>query len=74
VSDSELESLRQVARRIEKHYRRPQDIEWAIDSDSKILILQSRPETVWSIKEAVPVAKASDNPLQHVMNVFGGQR
>ncbi|MEO6078199.1 MAG: PEP/pyruvate-binding domain-containing protein [Steroidobacteraceae bacterium] len=74
VSDTELMQLRDVARRIEKHYGRPQDIEWAIDQQHRLRILQSRPETVWSAKEAAPVAVAKDNPLQHVMNVFGGRR
>lgn len=74
VSDDELEKLREVARRIEKHYGRPQDIEWAIDAAGDVRILQSRPETVWSVKEAAPVAAAKDNPLHHVMSVFGGRR
>lgn len=74
VSDDELQQLREVARRIEKHYGRPQDIEWAIDGAGSVRILQSRPETVWSVKEAAPVAAAKDNPLHHVMSVFGGRR
>ena len=38
-----------LARRAEKHYRCPQDVEWAIDAVSgDVLLLQSRPETVWS--------------------------
>ena len=74
LSDPELMQLREVARRIEKHYGRPQDIEWAFDQQQRLRILQSRPETVWSAKEAAPVAVAKDNPLQHVMNVFGGRR
>ncbi|MEJ0099533.1 MAG: PEP/pyruvate-binding domain-containing protein [Pseudomonadota bacterium] len=74
LSDAQLEQLRLVARRIEKHYGRPQDIEWAFDRAEKLRILQSRPETVWSAKEAAPVAAAKDNPLHHVMNVFGGRR
>jgi pyruvate,water dikinase len=74
VSDEELQQLRLVARRIEKHYGRPQDIEWAIDQQGALRILQSRPETVWSAKEAAPVACAKDNPLHHVMSIFGGQR
>ncbi len=74
LSDAELEQLRLVARRIEKHYGRPQDIEWAFDRTARLRILQSRPETVWSAKEAAPVADAKDNPLHHVMNVFGGRR
>jgi pyruvate,water dikinase len=74
VSDDELQQLRLLARRIEKHYGRAQDIEWAIDQQGALCILQSRPETVWSTKEAAPVAAAKDNPLHHVMSIFGGQR
>ena len=74
LSDDQLQQLREVARRIEKHYGRPQDIEWAIDEQAVVRILQSRPETVWSAKEAAPVATAKDNPLHHVMSIFGGQR
>jgi pyruvate,water dikinase len=74
LSDAQLQQLREVARRIERHYGRPQDIEWAIDSAGALRILQSRPETVWSTREAAPVAAAKDNPLHHVMSVFGGKR
>ena len=74
VSDEELMELRAVARQVERHYGRPQDIEWAIDRSGRILLLQSRPETVWSTREAAPAAKPLDNPLEHVMGVFGGRR
>jgi pyruvate,water dikinase len=75
ISDEELQSLRAVGRRIEKHYGRPQDIEWAIENGTgAILLLQSRPETVWSSKEAVPAARPAADPLSHVMNIFGGRR
>jgi pyruvate, water dikinase len=73
LTDAQLEQLRLVARRIEKHYGRPQDIEWAFDGGGSLRILQSRPETVWSAKEAAPVAAAKDNPLHHLMSVFGGR-
>ncbi len=73
VSDEELQALRAMARRIEKHYGCPQDIEWAFDRAGALRILQSRPETVWSAKDAAPVAAAKDNPLHHVMNIFGGR-
>ncbi len=72
VTDDELQRLRELGRRIERHYGRPQDIEWAIDQDGQVLILQSRPETVWSANDARSVAAAKDNPLHHVMSVFGG--
>lgn len=73
LSDEELLKLRDVGRKVERHYGRPQDIEWAIDRMSgELLLLQSRPETVWSSKEAAPVAAPKANPLEHVMSVFGG--
>jgi pyruvate,water dikinase len=75
MSDAELQMLRTIARQVERHYGRPQDIEWAVERQSgEILLLQSRPETVWSTKEAAPVARALDNPLAHVMSIFGGRR
>ena len=74
VSDEELAALRDIARKVEQHYGRPQDIEWAIDRSGKVFLLQSRPETVWSARDHAPVAKPEANPLQHVMNIFGGRR
>lgn len=74
ISDGELEALAEIARKVEHHYGKPQDIEWAIDRSGKILLLQSRPETVWSGKDSLPVAKPEQNPLLHVMNIFGGRR
>jgi pyruvate,water dikinase len=74
LSDHELAALRDIGRNVERHYGRPQDIEWAIDGSGEIFLLQSRPETVWLTKEHAPVAKPSENPLDHVMNIFGGQR
>jgi pyruvate,water dikinase len=76
LSDQELDSLRTIGRQVERHYGRPQDIEWAIDRHTRqILLLQSRPETVWSNKDNQPaaVARVSD-PLLHVMSIFGGRR
>jgi pyruvate,water dikinase len=72
LSDPELLALRDIGRKVERHYGRPQDIEWAVDQGGRILLLQSRPETVWSAKEAAPVTQARANPLEHVMSVFGG--
>jgi pyruvate, water dikinase len=75
LSDEEIQALRTIARKVERHYGRPQDIEWAIDRRSgDILLLQSRPETVWSAKESAPAARPAENPLSHVMSIFGGRR
>lgn len=74
VSDEELAKLRDIGCKLERHYGRPQDIEWAIDRSGAIFLLQSRPETVWSAKDGVSIAKPAENPLLHVMNIFGGRR
>ena len=47
ISDAEVEQLARYAVAIEKHYRRPMDIEWGKDGvDGKLYVLQARPETV----------------------------
>ena len=49
LSDDEIIELARAAVVIEKHYKRPMDIEWGKDgSDGKLYILQARPETVKS--------------------------
>ncbi len=61
VTDEEVLRLAELAKRIEKHYGKPQDIEWAIDRDlsspKNMFIVQSRPETVWSLKAAEAPSK-----------------
>jgi len=75
LSDEELQALRAVGRKVEKHYGRPQDIEWAIERGTDaLLLLQSRPETVWAARDAAPVAKAAPDPRLHVMSIFGGRK
>ncbi|MFQ5578583.1 MAG: PEP/pyruvate-binding domain-containing protein, partial [Anaerolineae bacterium] len=47
LTDQEILALTKYARLAEKHYGRPQDLEWAIDADlsppDNIVLLQSRP-------------------------------
>ncbi|WP_456418620.1 PEP/pyruvate-binding domain-containing protein, partial [Methanocaldococcus infernus] len=44
LTDDEIKELAKVGIRIEKHYKRPMDIEWAIEKN-KIYMLQARPIT-----------------------------
>jgi len=49
LTDDEVMELAKQAVIIEKHYKRPMDIEWAKDGiDGKLYIVQARPETVRS--------------------------
>ena len=53
LTDEDVIELARFALKIEEHYQRPMDIEWAKDgSDGRIYILQARPETVKSRKSA----------------------
>lgn len=53
LSMAEVEQLAHYALIIETHYGRPMDIEWAKDGlDSKLYILQARPETVKSLSQS----------------------
>lgn len=66
LADEEVVKLAEIAKQIEEHYGAPQDIEWAIDRNlpfpENIYIVQSRPETVWSLKKKGPPAEASRTP------------
>lgn len=57
LGKEEIIDLAKMAISIEEHYGKPQDIEWAVDADLKmpdgLLILQSRPVTVWGGIKAV---------------------
>ncbi|MGB0495747.1 MAG: phosphoenolpyruvate synthase, partial [Kangiellaceae bacterium] len=49
ITNEEVQELAKQAVIIEKHYKRPMDIEWAKDgADGKLYIVQARPETVRS--------------------------
>jgi pyruvate,water dikinase len=53
LPDSEILQLARSACAIERHYRRPMDIEWAKDGRSgQLFIVQARPETVQSRAQA----------------------
>lgn len=45
ITDGTIQQLVSLGKKIEAHYGSSQDIEWAIDNEGKIWILQSRPIT-----------------------------
>ncbi|MCD6444660.1 phosphoenolpyruvate synthase [Candidatus Bathyarchaeota archaeon] len=76
LTDEEIKRLAELAKRIEQHYGTPQDIEFAVDKDlpfpENVFIVQSRPETVWSVKaEEKPVEKAPA-PTEELVPVIKG--
>ena len=74
LSDEEIRRLVDSARRVERHYGCPQDIEWAVARDSdEILLLQSRPETVWAARDRAPIATPAARPFDHIFSALGGK-
>lgn len=53
LTDAQLRTLSEYAAALEKHYRKPQDIEWAIDQNDQISVLQSRPLKVLPVNSAM---------------------
>src|SRR6056297_16119 len=58
LSDKEILDLAKWGVEIEKHFKKPMDIEWAKDGkDGKLYIVQARPETVHSPKKRKTINK-----------------
>jgi pyruvate,water dikinase len=79
IIDDEVTELAWMGKKIEKHYGRPMDIEWAIDKDlpagGNIFILQARPETIWSNKQQAPVSTGSASAMDYIVaNMIAGKR
>ncbi len=77
LSDEELIAVARLAKSAEKHYGSVQDIEWAIDADlpegKNVLLLQSRPETVWSQKPAEVKITSSGSGIEAITNSLMAQ-
>lgn len=52
ITDAQALTLADWAVKIEKHYKRPMDMEWALDGlDNKLYMVQARPETIHSVRD-----------------------
>jgi pyruvate,water dikinase len=72
VIDDEITELAWMAKRIEKHYGRPMDIEWAIDKNlpagGNVFVLQARPETIWSNRQKVAATSGSTSAMDYIVS------
>lgn len=73
LTDAEIQAVAVLARAAERHYGCPQDIEWAVDADlpdgENVVLLQSRPETVWSKKDR-SVTHGSTDLMRSIVNTL----
>jgi pyruvate,water dikinase len=75
ISEDEARQIAELGKRVERHRGGPTDVEWAIDVDGQLHLLQARPETIWSSRPAASDsdAKAGD-AVGRVMATFLGAR
>jgi pyruvate,water dikinase len=76
LTDDEVVAVATMAKRAEKHYGCPQDIEWAYDSDlppgEGLLLLQSRPETVHSAPAATTTTVSTPSTAGPASGLLSG--
>lgn len=79
LTQDEVIAVAKLAKYAETHFRSPQDVEWAIDGDlppeESVVLLQSRPETVWSRKPPVSVTTSHSRGMAGMVHtLLHGQR
>jgi phosphohistidine swiveling domain-containing protein len=66
LTSAQLANLRSAGERVQDHFGCPQDVEWAIDRQGTLWLLQSRPITT-----LFPLPPATDKPGPRVYLEFG---
>ena len=71
LSVKEIKELARVGKLIERYYGQAYDIEFGIDEDlpfpDNIIILQVRPESVWSKKEVAARTEKKKDPMERIL-------
>ena len=72
ITQKELTELCRIAKSIDAYYGKPYDIEFAIDGDlpfpENVIILQVRPESVWSKKESAPKTVKKKDVMDRIIS------
>jgi len=71
LTDEQALTLAQIALRLEEHFQGPQDIEWCIDGEGRLYILQSRP--LKQLDHEVRREPETGLPVEHSLILRGGQ-
>jgi pyruvate,water dikinase len=71
LDDARLAALVDVARRVKKYFGSHQDVEWALDSDGELFVVQSRPVTATGAAKKDDAEPKAASALSLVMSKFG---
>ena len=74
LDEDEIGALARLGRQAEQHFGTPQDIEWAITGPAdghRVVLLQSRPETVWTARATGAIAAPKARAVDHVFEQLG---
>lgn len=76
LSDADITALAQLGKRLERLHGAPQDIEFALDEElpagADVVLLQCRPETVWSSVPREPAFDASAGMMSWITGSISG--
>jgi len=61
LSDGKVLEIARIALRLEEHFGEPQDVEWALRADGRIVVLQARPMHFAAVQSSAPTIL--DEPL-----------
>ncbi|MCE2529596.1 MAG: hypothetical protein J4G11_06975 [Acidimicrobiia bacterium] len=74
VTDAELLEITRMAKAAERYFGAPQDVEWAVDrhlpEGRNVVMLQSRPETVWSRKAPRQVSEPASGFMDSIVSTL----
>lgn len=71
LSQAEVVAIAGLGKQVERHRGAPQDLEWAIDDDGELHLLQARAETVWAARRAAAPSRAGEaTAADRVMATF----
>ena len=74
LTEEELKTLAAYGTKLEDHFRAPQDVEWAIDQEGRVWILQTRPLALVTAGRARAKVRANVAPvLRGGRTVYPGQ-
>lgn len=80
LTPPEVVAIARLAKSAERHFGFPQDIEWAIErhphapAGTTVMLLQARPETVWSSRPRIPVAASHGAGASSIVGTLLGPR